>query len=120
LIENSQQQKENSRTTGTPTAAKAWQRAGSTAVTKQHKDHERLQQQGSCNSRHVLVKEGKPGTTMTPVTTVRPNNSNDASNSSDAKSSKDASSSKCGLLRFTKNHKICKMAKTHSAFTQYL
>ncbi len=62
--------KENSRTPGTPTAAKAWQRAGSTAVPKQHKDHGRLQQQGTCNSRHVLLKEGKPVTTMTPATTV--------------------------------------------------
>jgi hypothetical protein len=94
LIENSQQQ-ERKQQDSTPTAAKDWQRAGSTAETKQHKDHGRLQQQGACNSRHVLVKEGKPITTMTPATTVTPNNSNDASNSSDAKSSKDASISKC-------------------------
>jgi hypothetical protein len=45
---------------GTPTAAKAWQQHGRQHLQKQLKDHGRLQQQGACKSRHVLIIEDKP------------------------------------------------------------
>ena len=45
---------------GTPTAAKAWQQHGRQHLQKQIKDHGRVQQQGACKSRHVLIIEDKP------------------------------------------------------------